>query len=337
MDTAVISGRITEIALKCSGVDVIEEPKIGEDDRKNELLFFMKPEVFMLGSAAETEKLVKFILDSIGKYDARIDGICAVSGSALEKHNIMSSHYGYINVMSNSASTKTDGEAMAAITKAFGLEEGEFEVLGGHEYLKRFGDETPDTLDKVWFAEKSIKVRSGFYVRLIEKEGRKIVLVDGFHPNQLAYFTKQDRKIVLLLLHSDTEWSRLRNSLVGTTFPEKAAPESIRGMLYSHAAEYGFEKVDISNNCVHLSAGPFEAMSEILNFFGKLIGMDIGKVQPNMLKRMMASGITYDDAVKALDNPRFSYQGKDTDLFGATEDKDTDDAIGIYSREVLKR
>ncbi len=336
MDTADIAKRITESAAKCTGVEIIEAPKIGEGDWKNELLFFMKPEVFMLTGAGETEKLVQFIMDSIGRYDAKIDGICAVSGSALEQYGIMSAHYGYINVMSNSASVKTDKEAKDAIEKAFGLKEGEYEILGGHEYLKRFGG-TPESLDKEWFAEKSVKIRSGFYVRLIEKEGRKVVLVDGFHPSQLAYFTEPSRRIVLFLLHSNTEWSRLRNSMVGTTFPEKAAPESIRGTLHAHAREYGFEKVDISNNCVHLSAGPFEALFEISNFFGKLTNTDIEKVQPNILKKMVSSGMTYAEAIKSLENPKFAFSGKETDLFSATEDKDTDEAIRVYKDGVLKR
>ncbi len=336
MDEKALSERITGAALVCKNVDIVDPIKVGQGEWKNELLFFIKPEVFLLKDRPHMEKTVSLILATLGKFNANIGGITAVNGTALDKYNIMSSHYGFINVMSNSASKSADEEARKKIAEAFNLQQGQFEILGGHEYLKRFNNEDGESLDKLWFAEKSVKIRSGFYVRLIQKDGANIVLVNGFHPKQLSYFTDQKHTIVLMLLHSNTGWSDLKNRMVGATFPEKASPESIRGTLYANAKDYGFEEVTIANNCVHLSAGPFEAMSEIVNFFGKLTGMDIKNVQPLALKRMISQGIGYDDGIKALKNPHLEYNGKQTDLFSATEDMDTDGAISVFRDGVLK-
>ena len=332
-----LANKITEAALGCRDTDMIEQLKVGDGNWENEALMFIKPEVFALKDESSIEKVVQYMLDCLKKFDAKVDGICAVGGSFLGKNDVMSSHYGYINTVSNSASKALDDGFRKKIEEAFKLEPGKYEVLGGHEFLKKYKGETPETLDKLWFEEKSVKLRSGLYVRHVRKDSVDTVLVNGFHPNQLFHFTNPSHKTVLLLIHSNTSWWKLKNEMIGATFPEKAVPESMRGMLYANAKEYGFDSsITIANNCVHLSAGPFEGMAEIANFFGKIIKLDVSKQQPILLKKMMSSGITLDDALKSLDNPPIEYNGRSTDLFTATEDTDSDKAISVFKETVLK-
>ena len=327
-----LSGRIVSTAMKCTDVDMIELARFGEGNYSNELIFFIKPEIFML-KETDAVKSVGLILSKLKEFNVDIAGMYAVNGSALDRHNIMARHYGFINVMSNSASKVVDAESRKRISEAYSL--GDFAIMGGHEYLKAYSSENPDSLDKLWFEDKSVKIRSGFYVRHIKKDGKDIILVNGFHPKQLAYFTDPTHRIVLMLLHSNAAWARLKNGMVGATFPDKADPASMRGTFFREARSYGFESVTIANNCVHLSAGPFEGMFEIFNFFGKITSADLrGSSQPLLLKKMIASGIGKDKALTALDNPKFELAGKQTDLFSATEDKDTADAISIFSGNV---
>ncbi len=327
-----LSGRIVGTAMRCTDVNMIEEARFGEGDYSNELIFFIKPEIFML-KGPDAVKSVSLILSKLKEFNADVAGMYVINGSALDRHNIMARHYGFINVMSNSASSSVDAESRKKISEAYNL--GDFAIMGGHEYLKAYPGENPESLDKLWFEDKSVKIRSGFYVRHIKKDGKDIVLVNGFHPKQLAYFTDPLHRIVLMLLHSNNGWSKLKNGMVGATFPDKADPASIRGTFFRDAKNYGFESVTIANNCVHLSAGPFEGMFEIFNFFGKIASADLkGASQPLILRKMIASGISKEKALTALDNPRFDLGGKQTDLFSATEDKDTADAISIFSDKV---
>ena len=327
--------RITRAAIDCKDFDIIEPARIGEGEWKNELLFFIKPEVFMLGEE-NAAKTVQMVLDTLSKFGAVVDGISAVGGKALDRHRIMSSHYGFINVLSTSASRTVDTEGKKKIEEAFSLSPGGYEILGGHEYLDHYPKEDSDMLDTAWFAEKSTKIRSGFYVRLLDKDGKKVVLVNGFHPKQLAYFTDPSHKIVLMLIHSNTDWKTLKNTMVGATFPEKADQQSIRGILYKDAKEYGFEEVTIANNCVHLSAGPFEAVAEISNFFGKLAGARLEDQKPLLIRKMISGGMTYAEAAECLGNPQVMRDGKQMDLFSATEDMDSEPAIGIYKSSLRK-
>ena len=93
----------------------------------------------------------------------------------------------------------------------------------------------------------------------------------------------------------------------------------------------------VANNCVHLSAGPFEGMAEIANFFGKIKKIDIQIEQPILFKRMISLGLTPADALKSISNPQIQYNGKATDLFTATEDTDTDRAISVFKETVLNK
>lgn len=331
-----LASKITEVALRCEGAEMIEPPKVGEGEWKNELLLFIKPEVFLLADRANVEKTIRLVLDKLSKFDAKIDGIYALGGSMLEKNNIMSKHYGYINQISNSASKLIDAEQRAKIEEAFGLKFGSYQIMGGHEYLQKYKYDTPDTLDELWLSEKSIKIRSGLYVRHIKKGNDDIVLVNGFHPKQLSYYTERSHRIALMLIHSNTSWSRLKNEMIGTTFPEKAVPDSIRGILYREIKDYGFPVISVAINGVHLSAGPFEGMAEIVNFFGKIANLDIAVQPPLLLKMMVQASIPQMIAVKALDNPQINYNGRSTDLFTSTEDMDSQPAISVFKDTIAK-
>jgi hypothetical protein len=89
-------------------------------------------------------------------------------------------------------------------------------------------------------------------------------------------------------------------------------------------------KVDISANGVHLSAGPFEGVFEIGNFFGSLYPDEAARPLPLLVKRLVASGLTPGEALKVGANPPLLLGQKPTDLFSATEDYDTPQAVEFW-------
>ena len=121
--------------------------------------------------------------------------------------------------------------------------------------------------------------------------------------------------------------------MVGNTFPEKASPDSLRGSFYANPALYGLEKVDISMNGVHLSAGPFEGVFEVLNFFGSLRARDAAQILPLLTARLTTHGLSAESALKVTKNPPVKVGEKSTDLFSATEDMDTNEAIDFWLKQ----
>ena len=337
IDKALIK-TIAATAPTCDDFSILQPVEIGRKSHRNELLLFVKPEIFMVKDVAQVEAALDLVFTKLAEFGAVVSGVAVVGGKVLEEAEIMNRHYGYINRLSRFASQMVDDSAGGAddrkkIAEVLGIPNLDgITIYGGHEYLKAHPGEDCFALDELWFTKKSIKIRSGFYVQRYKKDDEDFILINGFHPAQLMHFTDPTHRIVLVLIHSDTAWGTLRNEMVGATFPEKAVPHSIRGTLYAHAEDYGLGTVSIANNGVHLSAGPFEGLFEINNFFGEILDLDIKKQQPLLLKKMLAAGLSVQTALKTLENPIVSESPKPTDLFTATEDVDSDEAVALWKQ-----
>lgn len=304
--------------------DIVEDPVFGVQDM-NEFLVFLKPEIFM-GDPAYQAKRIELISAKLEEYEVMVDGMVIVGGKFIEDKGIMSAHYGFINQISNGASHMVTATERAKMTELLGEDCSQFPIYGGHEALKQFADLNPQTLDTLWFTKKSLKIKGGFYFQKYTHADQDFLLVDGFHPAQLSYFTEPSHRVLLMVCHSKTSWKSLRWDLIGSTFPEKADPNSIRGLLYAQAKELGFEKVDIGCNGIHLSAGPFEALFELPNFVGKALEKDVVS-DLSLVKYMQNEGISMEQIKKCMTNPTVTVDGKSKDLYGATEDVDPVDAV----------
>lgn len=325
--------KILDTYASCIETSIIQPVTIGQVSWRNELVLFIKPEIFMVKEPNQVEQTLNLLFAKLDEFKAYPSGIMIVGGKVLEEKEIMNNHYGFINHLSRTASKILDGNERNKIANLLGLISiADYEILGGHEYLIKYPDEDVFSLDTLWFSKKSIKLRSGFYMQAYVDHGKKIILVNGFHPAQLAHFTDQAHRIVLFLIHSNSTWSVLKNQMIGATFPEKAVKESIRGILYSEPHKFGLNKVSIANNGVHLSAGPFEGAFETVNFFGKILGVDPETNPPLVLQRIVGTGSSNEQALSILRNPILESTDKPIDLFTATEDFDTEDSIRYWER-----
>ena len=316
-------------------IAVLQPPAIGQTERQNELLMFIKPEILAVKDRACLGNSIDLIWAKLSEFGAMVAGIVLVGGQMLESKKSMDQHYGTINVLSKTASTGLNAVDRRSVYDALAVTPTDYPLFGGHEFLAAHPSFSPGSLDTLWFTKKAEKIRSGFYVQAYKKDDEKFILVNGFHPAQLAHFIEPSHRIALMLLHSDKGWAILRDQMIGDTFPERAVAGSIRGELHARPAHYGFEEVSIANNGVHLSAGPFEAMFEIANFFGTLLGIDIASTPPRIVNAMRAAGIAQSEAYKAKENPDVDDgAGETTDLFDATEHMDTEPAVALYQSNV---
>lgn len=319
-----MSKKIIQSFIKNIGKDK-RNPKILSDfklktDKKNQLLAFFKPEVFLNKTPEQIEKIMTLAFQKLEKYNVDIDGVAIFPGSAVGKLSIMDRHYGVINTLSKNASKILNKDERDLIFSTLGIKDQNTPILGGHEAFEISGFGKTYDFDNYWLESPSTKIKSGFYVRTLKIADRDTVVVDGFHPHQLAHYTEVDRNVGVMLVSSNTKWSTLRIEMLGETFPEKALPDSIRGTLHHHAIEYGFEKVAIDNNIMHLSAGPTEAIFEIDNFLREPFGIDFIKSEAKLAEKLLAEGIS-EEKIRSILN--------DKDLHGQLEHKDTDEAVEI--------
>jgi hypothetical protein len=314
---------LIEKVKTANNTDIIQHPQIGHTDLQNELVFFIKPELLNVKENIKILNSLKLIEEKFKSYQVFVSGTVILSGKVLEKYEIMNRHYGFINQLSRLASSMVTQETRKQMFKVLDMKDnGEYKILGGHEFLQTYSANI-DNLNHIWFGQGAKKLRSGFYFIADTYKGDPILLVNGFHPAQLQHFTREDHRIVLMLIHTNADWYDLKFDLVGDTFPERANPESIRGQLFANPKEYGQDEVGINTNGVHLSAGPFEAAFEVVNFFGDILSLNPQKTPPLAVRRAIEMGVDQSLALSFLDNPSIG----ESDLFSETENLNTSDAV----------
>lgn len=316
-----LARRIQATAARSTTTEII----LSEDrpSRENEMLLFFKPEVFFDG--VDTIGVAADALRLLGDFGLEVSFGAIVCGAELDRLSIMDAHYGYINRISRYASKELTQSELNFVRQSMGASP-DTPVFGGHEILAKHPTETAESLDRLWASKQSIKLRSGLYVQQFAFGGSEIVIVNGFHPAQLAHFTAPDRRIALFVVHSDLPWRFIRQRILGDTFPERALPGTIRRRFLDDAAEYGLQNVSIAANGIHLSAGPFEAAFELRNFLGRL-GAGHDPHATNVGQRLAQAELNLDHA---LSNPKTRLNSNDVTLFDATEEMDTVGAIEIF-------
>lgn len=294
-------------------------------DKRNQLLAFFKPEVFLGKVAEQTAKIIDFAFKKLEENEVTIEGVALYPGQAIGKYSIMDRHYGVINTLSKNASKILTKDERDLIFKSLDIKNQNTKILGGHEAFEISGMGKTYEFDNYWLSTPSTKIRGGFYVKTMKVADEEVVVVNGFHPHQLAHYTEPGHYLAVMLVASNTPWDKLRREMLGETFPEKALPSSIRGHIYSHASDFGFEKVGIENNIMHLSAGPTEAAFEIDNFFKEPFGIDFIEKEAKLAEKLLMEGIKPEKIRELLNNKA---------LHAELEHKDTDEAIEIIKRKI---
>ena len=299
--------------------------------RQNELLFFLKPECFLTSTQSQQADLVETVMRRFDEFGCRVCGCVVIRGPKLRADQIMDRHYGFINGASRDVVSILGPGELAALRAAVGANP-ETPILGGHEFLAAHPMSDEKSLDALWASRKARKLRSGLYFESYVFEDQPVILVNGFHPAQLAHFTRDDRKIVLMVLESEMPWKVLRSTMLGDTFPERAVADSIRRTLYENPQRFGLADVSIANNCSHLSAGPFEALFELWNFLGSSRTADFKLDHTRMWKLAGAVGVREADVLRALENPVAQVGGERRSLFDATEELDSCSSAHLFAR-----
>jgi hypothetical protein len=188
-------------------------------------------------------------------------------------------------------------------------------VLGGHQFLERYADVSPFALAMLFANAAVSRLGPGTYAAPVRIDGATVVILNGFHPRQLSFFTVDDAACAFLHASSPTDWEVLRSELIGATDPSKAAVRSIRGLLYADPAAFGLTAVNSNFNGVHMSAGPLEGLAELDRFFGE--------VQPltgwSFARTLAAAGAPADAVTGFLENPVIQTDGERGTAFDLTE------------------
>ncbi|EKE28623.1 MAG: hypothetical protein ACD_3C00037G0014 [uncultured bacterium (gcode 4)] len=314
-------------ALSAGENETIISPFEFNGNKENEFLIFFKPEVFFSADEAKIRECVNMTLSKLEENEIDVNWAILFTWSRLAELEIMDRHYGFINRVSKNISKIATPEEKQKIYEVLEISAPEeYEIFGGHEFLAANPDFNEESLDELWLSKKSAKVRSGFYAQKYEVNGKKVVLVNAFHPVQLKHYTDPTHKTVVLLCNSDKAWNVLKDNVAWDTFPEKSVPESVRWEFFANKEKYGLADVSISFNCIHMSAGPFEAAFEIDNFLKNVEASDYSPSKTNLFSKVSSKWFSENEILKFLTNPKNS-EGKA--LFDVTENVNTSETLEL--------
>jgi hypothetical protein len=312
--------------------DGIQHKIIFEHDHppsRHEFLFFIKPEITLKDDVIQLEAILAMLLARFSQFDLGIRDIRILGAGYLEQFDIIARHYGVINALSRKPLQHISAEGKQKFQSLFGVGPDQVETLGSLEFLERFPAFTPVSLDELCQKNENVKLAGGTYCAVITVQGKKVYVINGFHPLQLLHFTEKGRSIIAFTLAGDLDWSIARNNFIGKTNPADANAGSLRNELLVNKKKYGLSSVSSSRNGFHLSAGPVEGLVELIRYCSDYSNQNIRNLNEYVFGRELNKIFPEHVITKICDNSLVFHNDKKISVFDLTEEKNSDQAIEL--------
>ena len=300
---------------------------------QHEFIFFIKPEITLRDegnpSGIKISEILQMMLDRFSAFNVKIKDIRILSARYLDRFNIIADHYGVINALCSHAKETMSEQAVHEFETQYNKKAENERVLGGFEFLEEFDSFSPSTLDMLWQKSQAVKLAPGTYCAEININKEKIYLINGFHPSQIAHFTRRGRSIVVFTLAGNLDWKTARNDFIGKTNPVQAAKGSLRHELFMDMNQYGLSTVSSSWNGFHLSAGPLEGLVELIRYDSNYLTGSLKSADDFVFGRMLLTHFSPDQVERLLQNPVFLYHDEKISAFDLTEEKNNDEALQL--------
>lgn len=300
-------------------------------EKRNELLFFFKPEI-LVPESVDLEKILEITQEKFKEFEIEVESLSIVSGEYLKKHEIMAKHYGVINRIARYGRDELMSQALESFKEIFGVSPEEAEILGAFQFLEKFPYFNEFSLNVLWENLENRKLAPGTYCEKIKVGEKHVFVLNGFHPFQLYHFTRKGAFIIVMAVSSDTDWKILREKFIGATNPEKAAEGSLRRIFLEKKEELGIPVVGQGYNGVHLSAGPVEALIELLRFCSNYEENRILKPEDTAIGRKFLEIFDNNTLEKIMENPKINVDGKLISVFDLTEEMNSEEAIALLKK-----
>jgi len=154
----------------------------------------------------------------------------------------------------------------------------------------------------------------------------ELYVFNAFFMTMRAKFVGKDNGIRCFVVEWDPDnlsWSSFRHDILGPTDPNKAPPNSIRRSILDQYSDLGLSSVpNNSDNGVHASASPFEALAEKLNWLSLNVESD------RLGKQLLDAGISESRIREWCLDPQIKLPESSTgSLFDEVEDLDVDECV----------
>ncbi len=297
--------------------------------KKNQYLFFIKPEITQKISSVKIMNILDIIFSKLDEYNFEINNVRLLGAKYMGDYDVIAQHYGVINQLSRNAFDNLSEASKQKFKEIYNQSASKDIILGSLEFLANYPDYTPESLNDIWKDTPNHKLGGGTYICKIQIGAKDVFIVNGFHPMQLDHFTKEGRSIVAFTITSDIDWNIARTEFIGVTNPGSAKDGSLRKMFLEQKNELGLPEIDGSKNGVHLSAGPVEALVELMRFNSDRVNNIKLNIDDYSFGKLLANSFPKDFIDKVLENKMSVYKDQNISVFDLTEEKNSQEAIEI--------
>ncbi len=297
--------------------------------KKNEFLFFVKPEITVKNDNIQLEEILKLTFAKIAEFGFTVHDVKILAAKYLDQYNIIAQHYGVINQIASNAVANMSEGAKEKFQELFGKSVAEANVLGGLEFLEKYPEFTPTGLDYLCQNIGSKKLAGGTYVVEVKLDDDKVYLINGFHGRQLKQFTDAGKSIIVMSLSTDADWSDARSNFIGATDPSKANAGSLRRAFLDNKERLGLADVSQGANGVHLSAGPIEALVELQRYNSNFADGEAKELTAFSFGKQLTEAFGADVVKAIVANSNVDVDGKSTSVFDLTEEKNSSEALEL--------
>eukprot|EP00536_Pseudo-nitzschia_multiseries_P012517 jgi/Psemu1/298143/fgenesh1_pm.482_\ len=289
----------------------------------NSAFVFVKPH-------ANTASVQELVVDKLASAGINILSEVDIDGEEIDEKGLIDQHYYSI---ASKATLLPAGKIPVpgdSFREAFGEEWGtvleENRAANALDACKRFGC-TPEELNEAWNNVPTVKFGGGFYCGKVSvNDEPELYVFNAFFMTMRSKFVGKGNGIRGFVVEWDPDnlsWSSFRHDILGPTNPHNAPASSIRRSILDRYEELGLSSApNNSDNGVHASASPFEALAEKLNW----LSLDLESDQ--LGKQLLDAGISESRIKEWCLDPQITLPGSSTgSLFDALEDLDVEDCV----------
>jgi nucleoside diphosphate kinase len=298
---------------------------------QNRAFIFIKPH-------AITDKVKDFVREHLRAKGVNIVKEGTVDAEVIDKSQLIDKHYYAIA----SKATLLTPDALQVPHELFKDKFGtEWDMvlkngsaLNARDASKRFGLDAramADLWNQARQAGNFVKFRDGFYCAKLEHPGGlgSFYVFNAFFLEMRSRYVAPGAAIHYFLTEwnpTDLGWSDFLANVIGSTDPAAATPTSIRGNALAEWQELGLKwEPNITDNVVHASSSPLEALFERINWLGTTVEDDAFGA------RLLERHVTPELVEQWHRDPQVSYGQGDrrttTSLYAAMYGLDTDRCI----------
>jgi len=289
----------------------------------NSAFVFVKPH-------ANTEKVRDLVTKKLESEGMNILSQVDIGGEEIDSKGLIDQHYYSIASKATILSAEKIPVPRELFQETFGeqwenvLEEDR--ASNAVDACKRFRC-SPEELNEAWRSARAVKFGGGFYcAKLSVNDNPELYVFNAFFMTMRSKFVGKDNEIRCFVVEWDANklsWSSFRHDVLGPTDPNQAPPNSIRRSILNQHKELGLLSVpNNSDNGVHASASPFEALAEKLNWLSLELESD------EFGKALLDAGISKSRIEEWSHDPQINLPDSSTgSVFDELEDLDTSDCV----------